>query len=303
MKAFTILVVALVLALFTGSQPAQAQYACYQPPRLTPGAQGRVTLYPNLPNTLRISNSINATAIGAIPAGAVFTVLAGPTCNQGWYWWQVNYNGVIGWTAEGDGGSTYWLEPVSYVPPPPPPPACPLPSRLYAGGLGRVTRGVPNNMRSGPSTAYARVGIIPGGAVFSIIQGPQCDSYGRWWWQVNYNGVLGWTAEGSRSFYWTEPVSGQPTPSPICTLPTRLYVGGYGRVTPGDPNVLRDAPGTASTGANSRVIGSIPALEVFYVMNGPQCGSDGRWWWFVNYNGLQGWTAEGEGNIYWVDPI
>jgi uncharacterized protein YraI len=46
-----------------------------------------------------------------IPSGGTFTVLAGPTCANGMNWWQVNYNGTVGWTAEGD-ASGYWLEPL-----------------------------------------------------------------------------------------------------------------------------------------------------------------------------------------------
>lgn len=303
MKRWTWLVVILILLLgFTLPATASAQYACYQPTRLVVGGQGRVTLFPNLPNTLRTSTSIYATAIGSIPSGSVFNVLAGPVCNEGWNWWQVNYNGVTGWTSEGDGGATYWLEPISYVPPPPPPAACPLPNRLVVGGAGQVTRGAPNNIRSGPGVTFPRVGQIPGGGIFSVISGPQCDSYGRWWWQVNYNGITGWTAEGGRYIYWVEPVNVPPPPGKACWMQTRLVVGGYGRVTPGLPNVLRSAPGTTASGANSVVIGSIPGGAVFQVNSGPTCGTDGRWWWYVNYNGLLGWTAEGENGNYWVEP-
>jgi hypothetical protein len=50
--------------------------------------------------------------IGEIPGGASFTIVGGPQCGaEGWLWWQVNYNGTIGWTAEGD-TTTYWLEPI-----------------------------------------------------------------------------------------------------------------------------------------------------------------------------------------------
>jgi hypothetical protein len=50
--------------------------------------------------------------IGQIPGGTVFVVVSGPQCVSGYAWWQVNYNGVTGWTAEGQ-GNDYWLEPVS----------------------------------------------------------------------------------------------------------------------------------------------------------------------------------------------
>jgi hypothetical protein len=76
---------------------------------LTVGGQGRVT--PGLPNKMRSAPSINAAQVGNIPGEGVFTVVAGPECGDGFLWWQVNYEGTIGWTASGD-SSEYWVEPV-----------------------------------------------------------------------------------------------------------------------------------------------------------------------------------------------
>jgi hypothetical protein len=63
-------------------------------------------------------------------------------------------------------------------------------------------------MRDQPNLNANRVGSIPGGASFNILQGPVCDgTSGIAWWQVNYNGVVGWTAEGQGAVYWLEPVN------------------------------------------------------------------------------------------------
>jgi uncharacterized protein YraI len=78
------------------------------------------------------------------------------------------------------------------------------PPNLTVGGQGRVTPGLPNKMRSQPSTAAAQVGSIPGEGVFSVIGGPVCAD-GYMWWQISYNGLTGWTANGSGSEYWVEP--------------------------------------------------------------------------------------------------
>jgi hypothetical protein len=79
------------------------------PGRLVIGKTGRVT--PGLANRLRSGSSYASSIIGRIPAGGVFNVLAGPTCDAATRWWQVSYNGQTGWTAEGY-GTEYWLEPI-----------------------------------------------------------------------------------------------------------------------------------------------------------------------------------------------
>ncbi len=78
------------------------------------------------------------------------------------------------------------------------------PARLTVGGQGRVTPGVPNKLRSAPSTSAEQIGAIPGGEVFNVVGGPQCAD-GYLWWQVTYNGQTGWTASGTGAEYWVEP--------------------------------------------------------------------------------------------------
>jgi hypothetical protein len=78
--------------------------------------------------------------------------------------------------------------------------------RLVVGGQGRVIENLPpNNVRSEPTIGSPRLGEIPGGGVFTVIGGPVCaDNYA--WWQVDYNGLVGWTAEGEGITYWLEPL-------------------------------------------------------------------------------------------------
>lgn len=104
------------------------------------------------------------------------------------------------------------------VTPAPPTPAsenCPpagdaayLPPRLRVGGQARVTEGgIPNLMRSGPGQSGSVVGEIPPGGQFAVLDGPRCSTLDKLiWWQVNYNGVAGWTAEGQAGEYWLEPL-------------------------------------------------------------------------------------------------
>jgi uncharacterized protein YgiM (DUF1202 family) len=82
-------------------------------------------------------------------------------------------------------------------------PGAPAP-QLQVGGYGRVTPGLPNKVRSSPSLSSEQTGNIPGEGVFTVLDGPVCAD-GLQWWQVNYNGLIGWTADGSGSEYWVEP--------------------------------------------------------------------------------------------------
>ena len=109
-----IVIVVLILA-FAASGLTQASGTaagyCYQSVRLTPGTNARVTLYPNQPNRIRSDASFYGTVTGYIPAGGTFAVLSGPYCNGYTNWWQVSYNGLTGWTPEGQ-GNEYWVEPI-----------------------------------------------------------------------------------------------------------------------------------------------------------------------------------------------
>lgn len=297
--AFLMLIFAALLPLSVSVQASDdlQSWGCFQQPRLVAGGQGRVTVVPSLPNRLRSSPSFNAVVLGYIPAGAAYSVLSGPQCSSGVNWWQVRYNGVMGWTAEGDGYYTYWLEP-SYVPPP----VCTLPTRLTIGGQGRVTPGLPNVMRSAPGTQRSGfngtvIGQIPGGGVFSVLNGPQCASDSRWWWQVNYNGLIGWTAEGEGYTYWLEPwVGASSCPN---ALPLRLIVRGAGRV--GQGSYYTTVALYLNASFYSYSVGAMPRGALFSVIGGPTCAENAAWWQ-VNYNGVIGWAVESYGSSYWLDP-
>ena len=268
--------------------------------RLAPGMLAVVT--PGLPNRLRSGPGSNYDTIGEIPGGGMFSVLGGPQCGpEGWSYWRVQYGGQIGWTAEGD-GTTYWLEPYT-VAPAPIPAVCSLAPRLVVNAAARVLPGLPNAIRSQPwrGSNSAVLGEIPGGGYVSVLSGPACGPEGRYWWQVNYNGIVGWTPEGQGSTYWLEPWVGDGPPVPVaCTLPSRLTVGAAAYVLPGPSNVLRSLPYRSG---GSQIIGQIPGNGWFQVLSGPTCDADGINWWLVDYYGMQGYTGESQGGDYWVAPF
>jgi hypothetical protein len=92
-----------------------------------------------------------------------------------------------------------------------------------------------------------------------------------------------------------------PTPTfcPGSPMP-RLSIGGRGRVVPGGvPNNVRQTPGQSS-----KLLGELQPDRMFYVLDGPRCFS-GLSWWFVadSTSPLEGWTPEGLGNEYWLEPV
>jgi hypothetical protein len=97
--------------------------------------------------------------------------------------------------------------------------SCPE-TRLAIGESGRVTPGTPNNVRDEPATSGVKVGEIPGGGRFSVLDGPIC-SEGYLWWQVDYAGVTGWTVEASGDDYYVEPIAPVAPPIEPGVLPDR----------------------------------------------------------------------------------
>jgi WD40 repeat protein len=104
-----------VLLLFSASvMPGQAQGDDVDcpgalPSRLQIGKPAQAT--PGLPNNVRDQPLASGAKIGEIPAEAIFMVLEGPVCAEGYAWWRVDYDGLVGWTVEG-AGEDYWTVPV-----------------------------------------------------------------------------------------------------------------------------------------------------------------------------------------------
>lgn len=94
-------------------------YAGFLPPRLNVGGQGRIGLE-GTANRLRLQPNINSEQNGSILPGSTVTILDGPSCDEasGIIWWRVDYNGTIGWTAEGVLPDNYFLAPVGSSLPP-----------------------------------------------------------------------------------------------------------------------------------------------------------------------------------------
>ncbi len=79
-------------------------------------------------------------------------------------------------------------------------------------------------------------------------------------------------------------------------LASRLVRGARGRVLPGIPNRLRPEPST-----DAKILVEMSAGSTFTVLQGPHCAENIAWWQ-VRYGDIIGWTAEGQGDTYWLEP-
>jgi hypothetical protein len=95
-------------------------------------------------------------------------------------------------------------------------------------------------------------------------------------------------------------VSYRLTAQDACTglLEPRLVIGQAARVLPGPANNVRAEPSSASMR-----ITQMPGESVFEVLEGPVCDGNGVVWWRIAFNGLEGWTGEGQNRVYWVEPL
>lgn len=181
---------------------------------------------------------------------------------------------------------------------------CPgfLPSRLVVGELGRVSPGLANNIRSRPSADGEQVGRIPGGNTFEILRGPECDPDGIAWWEVRYQSITGWTAEGQGTDYWLEPIaaddpSALATPTPPVTA-SGLQVGDSAVVTSaGNQLRMRTAPSLTSDTVTQLAEGSVVS-----VTEGPTSADGYVWWRITAPDGNIGWAAEGDAADLWLSP-
>ena len=83
-------------------------------------------------------------------------------------------------------------------------------------------------------------------------------------------------------------------------LSTRLHLEGYAYVDPEPPlpNNLR-----SNAGQDQALLGDIQPGQAMKILEGPKC-ADGWWWWKVRAleTELEGWTAEGDEQDYWLVP-
>ncbi len=92
-----------------------------------------------------------------------------------------------------------------------------------------MTPGDPNQLRNAPNRTAQFIGQIPAGTAVRVVGGPVCDSIGILWAQVDFNGLIGWTAEARGTIYYLEPADYGVIPSPP---DQSLFHGGRSTASP-----------------------------------------------------------------------
>jgi len=194
--------------------------------------------------------------------------------------WQANAAGTTGWVS-----SEYVTTSGAPSAPTTPPPAEESDDSSDGGSVpvgGNVTGNATTtsnlNLRSGPSSAYGVISVIPRGAAIELRGEPQGGYY-----PVNYNGTTGWAHSD-----WISVGSSAPAPSPD-PEPTPAP-GGNGSVPVGD-----SVTGLATTTANLNMRSGpgmdyavrtvIPNGTAVELRGDPQNGFHP-----VNYDGTTGWV-------------
>jgi SH3-like domain-containing protein len=144
--------------------------------------------------------------IGRLLQGATVTVVAGPSQEGDYLWWQVdNGAGQVGWVAGGPEGDP-WLVPEEGTGP-------------AEGGGNLVNRAVKLGDRVQVTTEgnqYLSIRETPGknaalaarvlkNTQFTVRGGPTQQD-GFVWWQLEGDKVSGWAAEGDGTTRWLTPV-------------------------------------------------------------------------------------------------
>ncbi|NJL95504.1 MAG: hypothetical protein HC915_18150, partial [Anaerolineae bacterium] len=150
---------------------------------------------------------------------------------------------------------------------------------------------------------------IPGGAQVRVLAGPTCAS-GFVYWQVEYNGMVGWTAEGDATTYFMVPQSsplqnytddrcpGAPETSFQVgdAVQVDFNAGGRLQITGSPEGAINAADILARVGDNTRLL----------ILGGPVCGYNGNTWrWLVRdlETSIEGWASEGVPGDAYLCPL
>jgi len=223
-------------------------------------------------------------------------VIGGPTCADGYNWWQVATREGPGWVAEGrpERPPGYFIRLLVL----PEGQNCGEAQDLAIGETVELAVGIRVHQEANLDSLVLHV--APFETQVQIVGGPVCANRYNWWRvQVPYQNLIieGWIVQGPEGVTWLQsPLE----PTPVCAPPIRrLSVGGLGYVNYRDhrPKNLRDAPGL-----DAPVLYALVDGIGFRVIGGPVCRDSINWWniQILGREDVTGWFAEGGPGDYWI---
>jgi len=253
----------------------------FLPPRLSPGERACVSDVE--PNNIRpYPGSPDSEIIAQIPPGGVFNVLDGPECVRAMVtvWYYVEYNGTVGWTAEGSKRiNTYWLSPL------------PCPRETYSddysylvpkldGTVLEITEdGDQLNVRNTPSLNGQKIDtLLWGDRVLWTGRLTHTDNYT--WYEVKLY--------SERTAYIAYTPDWLVARNPAQTTPG-IHIGATICIThEGDDTHLRNQPSVI----NSREIQTLYEGNALTVIGGPTYSEYFLWWELRLPDGRTGWAVD-----------
>jgi uncharacterized protein YraI len=170
----------------------------YNPPPSAPVGGAAITVTTGMLNVRNAPDPVYGTILTKIRQGSTYPVV-GRNANSSW--WQINVNNTIGWV------SASYVSAVNTQNVP-----------VTSGGqttpapqpTGYVVTAIANvNLRGGPALQFSRLAVIPRGQTAQIVG----RNAGNTWWQVNYNGTVGWVSASYALAQWNTNVGQIPVRS------------------------------------------------------------------------------------------
>ncbi|MCC6803289.1 MAG: SH3 domain-containing protein [Anaerolineae bacterium] len=175
-----------------------AQVGTTTPPTQPSPTGATITVTAYRLNVRALPDPVNGQVLVKINRLETYPVL-GRNANTTWY--QINVNGTVGWVSSGyvnvnNGGNIPVVGSDQQAPPP------------SSGASGNQVVASPYNVviRQGPSTGYQRIGLLPVTGIASVIG----RTSGNTWWQINFNGLIGWVSADYAHISATANISSIP---------------------------------------------------------------------------------------------
>ncbi len=299
-----------------------------KPTQLLVGLDAIVAETVPAPLNLRQAPTPNSIILQVMPAGTTMTVIAGPECDSGYTFYQVELdNGLQGWAAESLGSfDGYFLIPsaeslqtetpsLSQDPVEIPTgmthfalgiAACAdgKPTYMQINGQAIVSQNVPAplNVRARPVDGEI-ITTLPSGTVLGVLDGPLCGGGHTWYEVLLPDATTGWASEslGTESYYFLEP-HGARVGKKLCEDSQPSFL----RVT--DQAIIReDLPqptvNLRASPPEGEVILGLPLGQKLTIIGGPECGNTNTWWEVQLEDGMAGWMSEvfGQRKEYYLD--